>query len=407
MPSADQQAAPPQPRPAFARWTATTNEVTRQFLATPGVDCIMLAGGLPAPEIYPLGEIEAATGRALRNQGADAVGYGPVEGLPDLRAEIAQRLSADGRRFGVENVLVTTGSMQALELLGKVLIDPGDLIVAQYPTYLGALDAWRPRQPAYRAIDWTLDEASLAQSMAGAKFAYAVPNFSNPTGALVSPADRAKLLGAARRAGVWLVEDDPYGALHYDGEALPSVMELSARPTNDAYRGPVAYLGTLSKTLAPGLRVGWLVGDPELVGVLSVAKQSADLCSSAFAQAVALELMRAGVDRRQIPLIRATYAKRRDAIWSAAREHLSDLFTFERPAGGMFLWLAARDPALDTDRLHAAALAEGVSICPSSVFDPAGANKSAVRLNFTFNPEDRLAEGVKRLARAARRMKAG
>lgn len=396
-------AAPPR-RPAFARWTTTTNEVTRQFLATPGVDCIMLAGGLPAPEIYPLDEIEAATGRALRSQGADAVGYGPVEGLDGLRAEIARRMSAGSRRFGPENVLVTTGSMQALELLGKALIDPGDLILAQYPTYLGALDAWRAREPRYRPIDWLADEAALARSMEDAKFVYAVPNFSNPTGALVPQGDRSKLLRAAERAGTWLVEDDPYGALFYDGDDLPSVMELSARPTNDAYRGPVAYLGTLSKTLAPGLRVGWLVGDPALVRVLSVAKQSADLCSSAFAQAVALELMRAEVDLRRIPRIRATYARRRDAIWHAAREHLADHFRFEKPVGGMFLWLAARDPALDTDRLHAAALAEGVSICPSSVFDPKGADKTAIRLNFTFNPEDRLAEGVRRLARAVRRL---
>ena len=391
-------------RPAYARGMATTNEVTRQFLAVPGADCILLAGGLPAPEVYPLQAIEAATGQALRRFGADAAAYGPVEGLAELREAIAGRLSAGGRRFGAENILVTTGSMQALELIGKVLIDPGDVIVAQYPTYLGALDAWRPRLPRYRRIDWDADAAALARSMDGAKFAYAVPNFSNPTGALVPAADRARLLRAAAEAGVWLVEDDPYGALYYDGDALPSVLDLDAGPTNSVYRGNVAYLGTLSKTLAPGLRVGWVVGDPALIQALSLAKQSTDLCGSAFAQAVACELLRARVDQEQVPRIRALYRRRRDAICDAARRHLADRFTFAPPQGGMFLWLTAKDPGLDTDALTQAAMAEGVSVCPSSAFDPAGANRTAVRLNFTFNDERLLGEGVRRLARAVARL---
>lgn len=387
-------------RPAFARWTTTTNEVTRLFLAPPPEGCILLAGGLPAPEVYPVQAIEAATRRALERQGANALGYGPVEGLAALRREIAGRLSTPERRFGPENVLVTTGSMQALALIGKVLLDPGDAILAQYPTYLGALDAWRPRLPVYRKIDWRAGADAMAEAMTGAKFAYTVPNFSNPTGALVPAADRARILAAAERTGLWLVEDDPYGALHYDGEALPSILAMSARPGNDLYRGPVAYLGTLSKTLAPGLRVGWVVADPDLIAVLSVAKQGSDLVSSAFAQSVALELMRARVDLEQVPRICQVYKARRDAIYAAAQRHLAGHFRFEKPVGGMFLWLDAREPGLDTDRLYRAALAEGVSICPSSVFDAEGADRGGVRLNFTFNDEATIEEGVRRLARA-------
>ncbi|MBL8702404.1 MAG: PLP-dependent aminotransferase family protein [Alphaproteobacteria bacterium] len=391
-------------RPRLARWTGSTNRITQHMIGGRDPSVINLSGGLPAPEVYPLAAIAAATQRALARFGAQAVAYGPVEGMPALRSAIAARLSGPRQKFSVANVLITTGSLQGVELLGKILLEPGETILAQHPTYLGALDAWRPREPSYRILDWNADEARLGAELRAAKFAYVVPNFSNPTGALVPVEARERLVRAGRTADTVIVEDDPYGALFYDGDAPPSALELSGDGgRGDTYRGPVVYLGTLSKTVAPGLRIGWAVGDPSVIAALSLAKQGADLCTSTFNQAVALELLEAGVERETLPAMIARYRARRDAIVTATRQYLHNSFEFTPPSGGMFLWLKSRDPAIDTDALWQAALAEGVMFCPSSVFDPSGRDTSAIRLNFTLNEETKLVEGVRRLAAALQR----
>lgn len=391
-------------RPRFARWLGSTNQITQHMVGGRDPSVINLSGGLPAPEVYPLAAIGEATQRALARFKAQAVAYGPVEGMPALRAAIAARLSSPRQRFSAANVLITTGSLQGVELLGKVLLNPGELILAQHPTYLGAIDAWRPREPRYRALDWNAADAALAADLHEAKFAYVVPNFSNPTGALVPTAARERLLHAGRRPGTVIVEDDPYGALFYDGAAPPSLLELSGDGgRGDTYRGPIVYLGTLSKTVAPGLRIGWAVADPDLIAALSLAKQGADLCTSTFNQAVALELLDSGVEAATLPAMIARYRARRDAIVAATRQYLHNSFEFTPPSGGMFLWLTARDPSVDTDVLWQKARDEGVMYCPSSVFDPEGRDKSAIRLNFTLNDEDRLVEGIRRLATALQR----
>ncbi len=390
-------------QPRYARWLSTTNVVTRHIVAAYGPECINLAGGLPAPEIYPLPAIEAATRRALARFEHRAVSYGPVEGMKELRAAIAARASTPQQRFAVENVLITTGSLQALDLLGKILVEPGETILAQFPTYLGALDAWRPRTPTYRRLDWNADPAALGDAVAAAaQFVYCVPNFSNPTGALIATEPRQRLLAAALRKGGVLVEDDPYGALFYDGPALPSLLQLSG-DGSEVYRGPVVHLGTLSKSIGPGLRIGWAIAAPKMIEMLSLAKQGADIGTGTFAQAVAVELLDAGVDRDTLPDMLALYSRRRDALVAAAGEQLGLRFDFTAPVGGMFLWLTAKDPDFDTDALWPLAFAAGVSFCPGSVFDPTAKLKNAMRLNFTLNDEARLVEGVSRLARAVER----
>ena len=391
-------------RPAFARWLATTNAVTSTFLSTGRIpDLINLAGGLPAPEAYPVAEIAGIARKAIEEHPRETLGYTPVEGLPELRDALAARLSAPGLRLGRENVLITTSGMQGLDLLGKVLLDEGGLIAAQVPTYLGALDAWRPRSPTYRHL--ALDDLGFdpVAALAGAQFAYAVPNFSNPTGRLVGVPMRQALVEAAHDAATWLVEDDPYGGLHYEGASLPRMLELSAsRSGGQGYDGPVVHMGTLSKEIAPGLRVGWVVAAPAMVEALARAKQGSDMCTSGLTQRIALAALEGGLVERLRPVILDLYRERRDALCEALEEHLSEWFAFEKPVGGMFVWAVARNPAFDTDRLLSAALEAKVCIAPSSVFDPSGANRRAVRLNFTLNPPDRLAEGVRRLASAVR-----
>ena len=333
MVSLDKKAAIPQ-RPAFARWLGTTNEVTRGFLATGHIpDLVNLAGGLPAPEIYPAEELAELARGAVAKHPAETLGYGPVEGLPELRDALASRFSTGELRLRRENVLVTSSGMQGLDLIGKALIDEGALVAAQFPTYLGALDAWRPRRPIYRHM--ALERAGFdpTAALAGAQFAYTVPNFSNPTGRLVGLEMREALVAAAA-----------------------------------------------------------------MIEALTLAKQGSDMCTSGVTQRIALAAIEIGLIERLQPRIVALYRERRDALCKALAEHLGRWFEWELPVGGMFVWAIARDAGLDTDRLLTAALAAGVCVAPSSVFDSSGRNRRAIRLNFTLNPPERLAEGVRRLA---------
>ena len=395
-------------RPAFARWLGTTNDVTRTFLAAsriPGL--INMAGGLPAPETYPTEAIAEIARRAIAEHPGDTLGYGPIEGLPELRDALAQRFSAVALQLTRDNVLVTTSGMQGLDLIGKVLLEQGGVIAGQFPTYLGALDAWRPRAPKFRNL--ILDQPGLdaIAFFTGAQFAYTVPNFSNPTGKLVDLATRETLVDAAHRTGTWLVEDDPYGGLHYDAAPLPRLIELSARRhSSRPYDGPVLYMGTLSKEIAPGLRIGWVIAAPEMIAALTLAKQGSDMCTSGVTQRIALGALEAGLIEQIQPTIVALYRSRRDALCAALAEHLADTFQWEVPSGGMFVWATARDPKLDTDLLLKRAMEVGVCVTPSSVFDAIGENRRAIRINFTRNEPEKLTEGVKRLASAVKAMQA-
>lgn len=392
-------------RPAFAQWLGSTNDVTRMFLAAgqiPGL--INLAGGLPEAALYPTDALAELARRAVAEHPGDALAYSPIEGLPALRDAIARRYDAPGLKLTRENVLIVSGGMQALDLIGKVLLDEGGLIAAQTPAYLGALDAWRPRRPRFRPLRPEANDFDPAAALAGAQFAYTVPNFSNPTGRLVGAGRRRELVEAALASGTWLVEDDPYGTLYYDGPPLPRMLATAGAlaPAADgrAYDGPVIYMGTLSKELCPGLRIGWVVAAPAMIRAMTIAKQGSDMCCSGLSQRIALDALESGLPEKILPRVIETYRERRDALCAAMAEHLSDSFDWETPVGGMFLWAVARDPAFDTDRLLKAALAHKVCISPSSAFDPEGRDHRAIRVNFTLNPPEKLAEGVRRLAGA-------
>ncbi len=411
MNRADRTARPA--RPELANWLRSTNNVTQQFMSIGGrTDFVSLAGGLPAAELFPVDAVRDAAERALARWGSRALDYGPVEGFPALREAIAHRMSTSaGRTFGVENVLVTTGAMQGLELLGKVFLDRGDLAVVQFPTYLGALDAWRPREATYEKLTWELERPGFDEALRRTKFVYAVPNYSNPTGALVAQADRLRLLEKVMAAATWLIEDDPYLPLQLDGRPGPSMLALHAAMTSSgAYEGPVIYLSTLSKSVVPGLRVGWVVAEASLVQALTVAKQSADLSGSMFTHAVALEFIESGFEALHVPKLLQVYRERRDALLGAASEHLSQWFEWESPPGGMFVWMRARPsvdaPPVDTSKLYSFALEEKVAFVPSSVFDFEGKLTTAMRLNFTRSSPEVIVEGVHRLRRAVERYQA-
>lgn len=393
--------ATPKPRSAFAPWLADTNDVTKVFLTAgkiPGL--INLGGGLPDPKTWPVADLSALAARAVRDHASDTLAYPPVDGLAALRAEIAARYSTDRLTLTPDNVLITTAGTQALSLLGSIFLQSGDPVAAQSPAYLGALDAWRPRQPDYRPMALERNDCDLDAAMAGAQFAYTVPNFSNPSGRLVPLDQRRALVEAAERHGTWLIEDDPYGALYFDGAPLPRLLDLAAG--DGPYDGPVIYLGTVSKELAPGLRIGWVIAAPEVIQALTIAKQGADMCSCGISQQMVLMAMQSGLMDRLMPEIVSLYRTRRDALCEAMEDHLSDLYDWQKPQGGMFVWAVARDASIDTDRLMAIGLEHGVCISPSSVFDPKGQDRRAIRINFTFNDAPHLTEGIIRLARATR-----
>ena len=392
-------------RPPFTSWIQSSNTITQQFLSIGGrPDIVSLAGGLPAAELYPVDAIRDATDRALKRWGTRILEYGPVEGLYALRETIAARVSAEsGGRFVAENVMLMTGAMQGLDLVGKVLVDPGDLIMAQVPTYLGALDAWRPRQPRYEKFDWNLVRPGFDEALARAKFAYVVPNYSNPTGALVPQPKRLALLEKVRATGTWLLEDDPYHSIHFDGDPGPDILESDAARFKGSYEGPVIYLGTLSKSIVPGLRVGWAIAATSLIEKLVLAKQSSDLSSSLFTQAVALEMLESGFDIEHSRSINEFYRERRDALCREAAARIGEWFEWEIPPGGMFVWMRARDPRIDTNELYRYALEEKVAFVPGSVFDPDGTDCSAMRVNFTRSSPDTIVEGIVRLERAIKR----
>ena len=389
------------PRPAFARWLAQTNDVTQIFLsAGQAPDLINMAGGLPDPTTWPVAELSALAASAVGDHTTEALGYGPIEGLPALRDALAARFGTPELTLTRANVLVTTGGMQALDLIGKALLEECGLIAAQTPAYLGALDAWRPRLPRYRTMRLEAPDFDPIAGFAGAQFAYTVPNFSNPTGRLVGLDSRRAMVAAAETTGTWLVEDDPYGTLYYDAAPLPRMLTLSGAGQSGVYAGPVVYLGTLSKELAPGFRIGWVIAAPEMIAALTAAKQGADMCTSGLSQRVALKAFETGLVDRINPGILSLYRSRRDALCETMTEHLAQYFDWQIPVGGMFVWATAKDPALDTDRLLRQALKCGVGITPSSVFDPHGEDRRSIRINFTLNAPDRLAEGVRRLTRA-------
>ncbi|MEM7288531.1 MAG: PLP-dependent aminotransferase family protein [Actinomycetota bacterium] len=356
----------------------------------PGV--ISLAGGIPDPDLFPVDEITDATARLLSTD-RNTLQYGLTGGETRTRRAVAPLL---GREPDPECVVVTTGSQQALDLLAKVLVDPGQAIVAGDPSYLGALQAFRANRADLVALP--VDEAglvvdALAERLTGDQrirpaFVYVVANFQNPTGAVLSESRRSRLVELAEAHGFLIVEDDPYGQLRYDGVAVSPIGEGSDH---------VVRLRSTSKVLAPGLRVGWLEGPRWLVDAVVIAKQSADLHTSTLSQGIVAELLGdTGWFDRHVEVIRAQYRARRDALCAAIDATFSDAAVYRRPEGGMFVW--ARFPGVGTGPRLTRALDEGVAYVPADAFTIDEARPETARLSFaTVDPED-FAAAMSRLA---------
>jgi len=371
-------------------------------------EVISFAGGLPAPDVFPVDRFQEACRRVLEVNGHQALQYSATEGYEPLREMIARHITRYGINARTENVLITSGSQQALDLIGKLFINPGDLVLVEAPTYLGALQAFSVYGAEYISVESDQDglrtEFLEGPLRMGPKFMYVLPNFQNPGGTTLSEGRRHQLVLLADKYGIPIVEDDPYGQLRYEGEHLPPLIVIDRENLrrDDGYSiGNVIYLSTFSKTLAPGLRLGWIVAPPDVIAKLVQLKQGADLHTSTFTQIVAYEVAKDNFLDDHVKLIRKVYRERRDVMLEALKRYFPPEVTWTHPQGGLFLWATLPD-GMDCHKLFDAALKENVAFVPGDCFyaDNVFAQEGSrhMRLNFSYGQPEQIREGIRRLA---------
>lgn len=376
---------------------------------------ISLGGGMPAPETFPYADVARACQKVLQEQGATALQYGQTEGYNPLRDYIAEVMMAEmGLHAHRDNVLITTGGLQVSDLLPKVLVDPGDAIVVEEPTFLGSLASFSPYRPRYITIPLDAQgmqvdrlEEALARER-NVKFIYTIPNFHNPAGCTLSLERRRRLVSLADCYGIPILEDDPYAQLRYSGEPLPPLITLDQQqlgigPSDGAYQeGNVLYAGSFSKILSPGMRLGWVVGPAPIIAQLARAKQGTDLHTSLLVQMIAYELCREGFFPAHIEQIRVLYRHRRDLMVQKMQEHFPPEATWNVPEGGLFLWVTLPE-GCDTRKMLEEALEAGVAFVPGPGFYAVGGGENALRLNFSNASDAQIEEGIARLGKVLKK----
>jgi 2-aminoadipate transaminase len=364
--------------------------IVREFLKFAGrPDMISFAGGLPDPRLLPVDQTRGAVDRALTRYGPQMLQYGITDGILELRALLAAKFQKIGAT--PENVLITTGSQQALDLIGRVLLDDRSKIAVQNPTYLAALSAFRACGVSF--LPGSVNSPLPEETETVPDLIYCIPNFTNPTGESVPSEQRVDLVRYSFRHGIPLIEDDPYGALTFDESvAAPSLLEIGMD-----VNGPVMHVGTLSKVLAPGFRIGWIVAARELVRKLVVAKQSLDLHTSTFSQYAVLQLITEGVLDKLLPELRAAYAHKCQLMVRSIHATMPAKVDCTRPRGGFFLLLKLPSP-LDGKQVAQAALAANVAVVPGVEFHVQG-GENTLRLCFSHPASHQIEEGIRRLAR--------
>jgi 2-aminoadipate transaminase len=381
------------------------SSVIRELLKlTEQPDIISFAGGLPAPEVFPVEKFKEACNTVLDTLGAQALQYGTTEGYLPLREMIARHTARFGIEVTADNILITSGSQQALDFIGRLFLNRGDYIVVESPTYLGALQAWNAYGAQYISVPsdehgMIVDDLEKALRI-GPKFIYVLPNFQNPSGTTLTEERRRKLIDLADRYGVPIVEDDPYGQLRYDGDHLPSVVKLDSdmRGPNGGhnYTGNVIYLSTFSKLLAPGIRLAWVIAPPEVIHKLVMTKQAADLHTSTFNQITAYEVAKGGFLDEHVKVIRSVYKERRDVMLDTMDEIWPSEMRWTRPEGGMFLW-GVMPPNMDAAEVFKKAIERKVAFVPGGSFHPTGGGKNTMRINFSYSNTENIREGITRL----------
>ena len=363
-------------------------------------DMISFAGGMPNPETFPVEIIREIASDVLTKDGGKVLQYGITEGYPPLRQSIAERMRTKGMDASADDVLVVSGSQQVIDLMGKVFIDPKDVIVVSAPTYLTALTGFGTYQAAFETVPIDEDNMRLdlfeerikvlAKRSDQPKIVYVLPNFHNPAGVTMPEANRRRLVDMASEYDFIILEDDPYGELRYTGEHLKPVKAFDDE-------GRVVYMGTFSKVLSPGLRVGWVVAEPEILKKLIVSKQSTDVCANVLGQAIAHEYMSRKLMDRQISKIIEIYGRKLRIMLEGMEDYMPEGVKWLRPEGGMFLWVTLPE-GLDSPTLLEKTLKKRVAFVSGRAFYPNPQDGfGSLRLNFSYPADDLITEGLRRL----------
>lgn len=376
------------------------SEIRELLKLTTRSEIISFAGGLPAPELFPIEELKAVATEVLDSMGTQALQYSTTEGYNPLREKIAKRMEKVGVTTNFENILVTSGSQQGLDFAGKIFLNPGDLVVCESPSYLGAINAFKAYQCGFIEVE-TDDEGmvieDLEQKLAKAenvKMIYVIPDFQNPSGRSWNLERRKELLRVAKAYNLPIVEDNPYGELRFEGETKPSIKSMD----DD---GRVIFLGTFSKTFCPGLRIGWVCADEEVLSKFIMVKQGADLQSNSMSQRE-LNVFLDNYDLdAHVEKIRQVYKRRRDVMLETMAKEFPKEVTFTHPEGGLFTWCVLPEH-MDAKALMEKALEKNVAFVPGGSFFPNGGRENAFRMNYSNMPEDKIVEGVKRIGEVLR-----
>ncbi|GAC1315945.1 MAG: PLP-dependent aminotransferase family protein [Thermoleophilaceae bacterium] len=364
-------------------------------------EVISLAGGLPDTGTFPTDTFARVTGRIAQESCAEALQYGPTEGLPKTRECIAAVMDAEGIHVDPDDMIVTAGGQQVIDLVARALIDPGDVVIAEAPTYPGAVPAFSSYEADVIQIEMDSDGMRidlleetlerLDREGRRPKFIYTVPTFHNPAGVTMSLPRRRRLVAVAQQREILVLEDNPYGLLRYEGRPHPTLRELDG----GLY---VMYLGTFSKILSPGLRLGWVVAPPPVLEKINLGKQAADLCSSTLSQMMVQAYFAESRWRDYVETLTEIYRARRDTMLDALAEHFPPQARWTRPQGGLFIWATLPD-FLDTTDLLARALRDNVAFVPGAAAYVDGRGHSSMRLNFSASSDDDIREGVRRIGK--------
>lgn len=359
-------------------------------------EMISFGGGLPNPDSFPLGEVQEILNDQFKIIGKKMLQYGPTEGVEKLRVELSKRLNEkEGIDCSPSNIIQTTGSQQGLYTLGRVFADPGDYVITEAPTYVDAIVSFRTL--GIRMVGVGMDSEgmkmdSLRETLKKyphPRFIYAIPTFQNPSGITMSLERRKELLEIAREKDIPVLEDDPYGGLRFSGTRVASLKSLDRD-------GNVIYLGTFSKILSPGIRLGYMVGSEDVIHKATLEKEAIDLGSSTLSQFIAAEYLSKGYMERHLPKIIELYRHKRDLMLESFEKNFSKEVEYTRPEGGMFIWITKK--GIDTDKMLPLAIQRKVIYVAGSAFYPDGDNHESMRLNFTYSSDERIVEGVKRIA---------
>lgn len=369
------------------------SEIRELLKLTVRPEVISFAGGLPAPELFPVEEMKKVSLKVLEENGQQALQYSPTEGFPPLREKIAKRMYQVGVETDPDNILITNGSQQGLDFSGKIFLNPDDVVIVESPSYLGAINAFKAYQCRFLEVPtdnngMIMEELEKAlKANENVKFIYVIPDFQNPSGRTWSLERRQRLIELANEHNLPVVEDNPYGELRFEGESLPSIKSMDTE-------GRVIFLGTFSKTFCPGLRIGWVCASDEVLNKYILVKQGADLQSNSMSQRELNAFLDVYDLDEHIEKIKKLYKGRRDLMLETMKEHFPEEVKFTHPEGGLFTW-AVLPEHINARELMKKSLERNVAFVPGGSFFPNGGNENTMRINYSNMPEDRIVEGIK------------